>query len=283
MKNLFKSIYTWAGLLWLGSSFSSTAAVTTVSVQNDVFIPSSSSIHAGDSVIWEWDGSDHNVTSTSHPEAWTATATLTSTTFRFTNTFNTAGSFPYECTIHVAEGMVGTIDVAAAAPPPSPPTISITAPVAGTLLPAPANVTISATTAATNGTVTNVQFLVGSTVLSNATKTPFVATASNLSAGSYTLSAIATDNNGLTATNSVSIQVFTPISVGGDGTTFSASAFQFSYAADIGFKYVVQRSADLSTWISLSTNVATSNPANFIDNQATNNSSFYRVGLLPNP
>ena len=281
MKILLKGFNILAALLWVGSAFSGRAAVTTVSVQDDVFVPSSSSIHVGDSVVWVWDGSDHNVTSTSHPAAWVASATKTSTTFRFTNTFNATGSFPYECTVHAADGMLGTIDVAAAAPPP-PPTITITAPVSGTLLAALANVTISATTTDSNATVTNVQFLVGSTVISNVTTTPFMATAGNLAAGSYTLSAIATDSNGLKATNSVSIRVFNPISIAG-GASFSGSSFQFSYSANSGLSYVVQRSADLSQWISLSTNVATGSSETFTDTQAVNNSFFYRVGLLSNP
>jgi plastocyanin len=280
MKNLLKKFYTLAGVLWLGSTFSGTAGVATVSVQDDVFVPSSSSIHVGDSVVWVWDGSDHNVTSTSHPAAWTASATKTSTTFRFTNTFNATGSFPYECTVHADVGMLGTINVAAAA---QPPTISITAPASGALFPAPASITISASTTDSNATVTNVQFLVGSTVLTNKTAAPFVAEANNLPAGSYNLSAIATDKNGLSATNSVSIQVFTPISLGVGGIVFSAPSFQFSYAANNGFNYVVQHSTDLSQWISLSTNVASGSSVTFVDNRATNNSAYYRVGLLPNP
>jgi plastocyanin len=271
MQNLYKAFYTSAAFLWLSSTFSGMAATTTVSVQNDKFVPSISSINAGDSVVWHWDGSDHNVTSTSHPAAWTASATVTSTTFTFTNTFNTAGTFPYECTIHVTEGMLATINVAAAL---SPPTVSITNPVSGALFPAPASVTMGAATTDASGTVTNVQFLVGSTVFSNRTN--------NLPAGSYTLSAIATDNNGLKATNTVSIQVFTPISLG-SGAKSSATGFQFSYPANSGLNYVVQRSTDLNDWISLSTNTATANPTIFTDGHATNNSAFYRVGLLPNP
>jgi len=266
-----------AACLWLSATFSGVAAVTaTVSVQDDVFVPSSSSVHAGDSVVWLWDGSDHNVTSTSKPQAWTASPTKTSTTFTFTNTFNTAGTFPYECTIHADRGMVGAIHVA-----PSPPTVSITNPVSGALLPAPAIVTIGAAATDAGGTVTNVQFLLGSTILSNVTTAPFVAVTTNLPAALYTLTAIATDNNGLTATNTASLLVFTPISLG-SGTKFSATGFQFSYAADTGFSYVVQRSTDLSHWLSLSTNIATVNLAIFLDSQATNNSAYYRVGLLPN-
>jgi plastocyanin len=269
--------YKVATILCAGAALSGFAAVSTVSVQDDVFVPSSSSIHAGDSVIWKWDGSDHNVTSTSNPQAWKATPTESSTTFTFTNTFASAGTFPYECTIHASIGMLGTISVAAAV---SPPTITITSPAPGAMLPAPANVTIAATTTGGSGTVTSVGFLVGSTVLSTVTSAPFSAVTNGLPPGSYTLSAVATDNNGLTATNTVSIQVFTPASLG-NSIKLSATQFQFSYAATPGISYVIQQSTNLTTWVSIATNIATANPATYSDDNATNNPAFYRVQVLP--
>ena len=89
----------------------------------------------------------------------------------------------------------------------SPPSVTITNPVNGAVFTAPANVTIQASAADTDGTVTNVQFLVGSTVLTNDNAAPFAAVTNNLAAGSYTLSAIAADNNGVKTTNSVNIIV----------------------------------------------------------------------------
>ncbi len=172
-------------------------------------------------------------------------------------------------------GMVGSIIVAAA-----PPTVTITNPASGALLAAPATVTIGVAATDAGGTVTNVQFLLGSTVLSNRTAAPFVAVAANLSAGIYTLSAIAAGDNGLKATNTVSIQVFTPISLGSLLKSSSAD-FQFTYSANAGFKYVVQLSTNLADWVALSTNSATTNSATFSDSGATNNPAFYRVGLLP--
>ena len=55
----------------------------------------------------------------------------------------------------------------------------------------------------TGGTVTNVAFYQGSTLLANVTSAPFNFTTANIFAGSYGLTAVATDNNGLTATSSV--------------------------------------------------------------------------------
>jgi len=166
-----------------------------------------------------------------------------------------------------------------------PPSVSITNPASGAVFAAPAAIAIQASTSDSDGTVTNVQLLIGATVLTNAASPPFAAVANNLPAGSYTLKAIALDNNGSTSTNTVEVAVVTPLSPAISLPQFSSPGFQFSYAANVGLNYVVQRSTDLAApdWISLSTNLAGSNPVVFTDNFATNNRAYYRVGLLPNP
>ena len=185
--------------------------------------------------------------------------------------------------IHVSLGMTGTIMVAAAN---LPPTVSITNPASGTVFAAPANVTIQASASDSDGTVTNVQFLVGANVVTNKATAPFSAVTNNLAAGSYTLSAIASDNSGATATNQVTISVVTPVSV-----LLSAPQpvpprkFRFSYTANTGLSYIVQRSTNLASpnWTTLVTNMAASGSINFTDLNATFNPGFYRVGRLPNP
>jgi hypothetical protein len=166
-----------------------------------------------------------------------------------------------------------------------PPSVTITNPAAGAVLSAPANVIIQATASDSDGTVTNVQFLAGSTILSNAVAAPYSAVANNLAAGSYTLSAVASDNNGVTSTNAVVISVVTPLPPAITAPQFSSASFQFSYAANIGLRYIIQESTDLTSpgWVTIATNMAASNPVIFTDTQATNNPAYYRVGLLPNP
>jgi hypothetical protein len=63
----------------------------------------------------------------------------------------------------------------------------------------------------------------------------------------------------------------------------SASALQFDYSADPGLSYVVLRSGGLPGFTAISTNTATTNTVNFLDNSATGAVNFYRVHLLPNP
>jgi len=168
----------------------------------------------------------------------------------------------------------------------APPAVTITNPLNNATLSAPANVTIRASASDTDGSVTNVQFIVGTNILANVKSSPFSATTNNLGAGSYTLSAIASDNNGVKNTNAVSITVVTPVAVSlGSPATASSTSFQFSYSANVGLSYVIQRATDLSAanWISLATNTAGSNSVVFVDIHATNSPGFYRVGRLPNP
>jgi plastocyanin len=365
--------------LCFGCFFSSSARVVTVGIANGnalSFFPAVTNISTGDQVIWVWNNTSntHSTTqtnSTTHTSLWDSE--LQTAPFSFTNTFNSAGTFLYECTKHVTMGMTGAVIVAVAN---LPPTVSITNPVSGTIFTAPANITIQASASDSDGTVTNVQFLIGSTVLTNQAVAPFSAVTNNLAAGNYTLSAIASDNNGATATNSVNIVVDAPpivtITNPVSGTVFAAPAnvtirasasdsdgtvtnvqfligstvltneaaapfsavtnnlasgsytlsavasdnngikatntatisvvtpvpvsissplrpsptnFQFSYAANAGLRYVVQRSTNLlsTNWFTLATNTAAGNPVNFADTNATANPGFYRVGRLLNP
>jgi hypothetical protein len=201
----------------------------------------------------------------------------------FTNTFTSAGVFSYFCRVHFSIGMTGQVVVIGANMPPG---LAITNPLNGAVFAAPANVTIQA--GVTNGTapVTNVQFFAGNTLLASENTGPFSTTANSLAAGNYALSAIAQDTNGLAATNTVNISVVTPVAITLTGAEMPSSAnFQFTYSANVGLSYVVNRATDLvaGNWVPIATNIAASNPTNFVDMNATNNPAFYRVGLLPNP
>jgi plastocyanin len=257
-----------------------------------VFSPATVTINVGDSVIWTWQSTPHSTTSGTNgvpaddngaPSGLWDSTLITSTPHTFTNTFTTSGNFSYYCSKHYSFGMTGMVFVTSSA---LPPTVSITSPASNTVFAAPASVTIQADASGNGSAITNVQFLAGSTVLANATSPPFSATANISSAGNYTLSAIASDNDGITATNSVPISVVTPAPVSlASPAVVSSTNFQFSYLANTGLTYVIQRSLNLSStnWVSLITNVASSNPAVFLDAHATSSPAFYRVGRMPNP
>jgi plastocyanin len=78
----------------------------TVTLKNIRFHPGNLSINRGDSVTWLWrdGGTEHNVTGHGFHSRTQAKGSFT---VRFTH----RGTFNYHCTIHVSEGMKGTIVV----------------------------------------------------------------------------------------------------------------------------------------------------------------------------
>jgi subtilisin family serine protease len=109
----------------------------------------------------------------------------------------------------------GLVNVAAIAPPlNNPPSVSISSPASGAAFTAPANVTIYANASDTDGTVTKVEFFAGSTLIGTDTLAPYSINWSNVPAGTYSLTARATDNAGATKTStSVSITVSNPANI----------------------------------------------------------------------
>ncbi len=94
-------------------SFNSYATTDTVTVQNHVFTPSSiSSVPLGDTIMWIWLNGTHTTTSTSIPAGaatWNNNMNSTSTTFIYVPTV--AGTYNYQCNIHVSMGMIGSFTV----------------------------------------------------------------------------------------------------------------------------------------------------------------------------
>jgi glucose/arabinose dehydrogenase len=98
-----------------------------------------------------------------------------------------------------------------------PPTVSITSPTNGASFTAPANVTITADASDSDGSVTNVSFFDGAIFLGQTNNTPYTVTAT-FAAGNHALTAVATDNGGLSATSSI-----VNISVGATNPTLSVT------------------------------------------------------------
>jgi GH35 family endo-1,4-beta-xylanase len=85
----------------------------------------------------------------------------------------------------------------------TPPTVSITAPANNASFTAPANITITANAADANGTVSSVQFFNGTTLLGTDNTSPYSFAWASVAAGAYSITAVATDNNGASTTSSV--------------------------------------------------------------------------------
>ncbi|WP_338869014.1 Ig-like domain-containing protein [Spirosoma sp. SC4-14] len=81
------------------------------------------------------------------------------------------------------------------------PTVNLTSPVASTTFTAGTAVELAATANDADGTVSKVEFYNGTTLLGSATTSPYAFTLTNVSAGTYTLTAKAVDNDGLAATS----------------------------------------------------------------------------------
>jgi plastocyanin len=81
----------------------------TVLVRNNQFSPTPISVAVNETVTFEWNsaGVVHNVTFQDGP------ASPNQGAGSFPRTFSAAGSFPYVCTIHAAEGMTGVVNVTA--------------------------------------------------------------------------------------------------------------------------------------------------------------------------
>jgi plastocyanin len=261
------------------------ATTTNVDVSNTLnaltFFPPTVTIKANDQVTWNWQGTGaHSTTDTG---VWDSGA-LATAPHSFSFSFTSAGTFPYHCSnpFHISV-MTGSVIVLAVTN--TPPAVTITNPPDGTVLSEPATIALAASASDSNGgSVTNVHFFQGTTSLTNETTSPYSVVVNNLGAGDYTFSAVATDNGGLTATNAIAVHVVTPVSVVLSALQRpSPTSFQFSYSANVGLRYVVLRSGDLTSFSPISTNTAASNPVTFLDSGAAGAESFYRVGRLPNP
>jgi plastocyanin len=268
----------------LASTLSVPAATTGVNVGNDFFSPATVQINAGDTVKWTWIGSiSHSSTSTSAPVLWDSG--IQGNGFTFSHTFPSAGSFPYECVIHVSLGQVGTVNVQA--PVNVPPTVALTSPTNGATFAAPWAGTIRATASDTDDTVSTVAFFAGSTLLGTVTNPPASVSfpVPNLAAGSYVLKAVATDSRGATNTSAavtVNVIAVAPIELTSP-KLLSATSFQFTYSASPGLSYIIRRAAGLPNWVNLATNTASTSSVTFVDSNAKNPINFYSIQLMPNP
>jgi hypothetical protein len=113
----------------------------------------------------------------------------------------------------------------------SPPTVNITSPASGATFTAPANVTISASASDSDGSVAKVEFFKGGTKLGEALASPYTFVWSGIAAGTYVLTARATDNLGATAT-SAAVNITVVVSPGAGELTEGNAASWGTFASD---------------------------------------------------
>jgi Tol biopolymer transport system component len=139
-----------------------------------------------------------------------------------------AGAEPSNVTFNLAADNLADWQ-SVTATPNNLPVVSLTAPADGTTYAAPATIALTATASDAGGQITSVTFYNGSTLIATDTAAPYSFSWGSVGAGTYSLTAVATDNRGATATSAVSRVVVTPslsVSVVSPtaGTTFDTAS-----------------------------------------------------------
>ena len=157
------------GFLTLTIRSMTLAASVNMNIEPSAFDPDNVTINVNDQVVWAWVSDSHSTTS--DDGLWDSG--IFDTGHVFTNTFTSAGSFPYFCIVH---GFTGSVNVQAG---DSLPTVAITSPTDGAAFASPAIVPIIASANDSDGIT------------------------ASLGTGAHALTAVAIDNLGLATTSAV--------------------------------------------------------------------------------
>jgi plastocyanin len=256
-------------------------ATNLVRIVNFAFQPQFLTNNVGDTVIWtNTTITSHDVTSSN--SAWIAPPLFTSPG-KFTNTFTSPGTYGYYCSLHhITFGMTGIIFVQA---PNQPPVVALTNPPTGSTLAAPATIVLGASASDPGGSVTNVQFLSGTTPLGNDTSSPYSLTVSNLAASTYNFTAKATDNLGLSKTSAVvTVFVVTPDPIHFDTNLALVNGnLPLQVTVTPGLSYAIDYTTTLTNWLPFTNFVATNSVMSFASPTTVDDRRFFRARLLPNP
>ena len=161
-----------------------------------------------------------------------------------------------------------------------PPVISWVTPTNNQTFIRPNTIALTASATDANGTVSNVAFFSGTTLLGNVTNgagNQYSLTWSNAAIGSYTLSARVTDNSGATnkspATIAIVVQPLT-LTLPGKQTN---GQFRLTFQGQNGQNYVLETSTNLTGWTPVWTNTPINGLLMFTNVNATDRARFYRV------
>ncbi|WP_299551671.1 Ig-like domain-containing protein [Seonamhaeicola sp.] len=158
---------------------------------------------AGDNITINANASDPDGTITQVQFFQGSTSLGTDTTAPYTVNWNSVAAGSYTITaVATDNNSATTTSTAINISVNQPPTASITSPANNTTFTAGDNITINANASDSDGTITQVQFFQGSTSLGTDTTAPYAVNWNGVTAGSYTLTAVATDNNSATTTSS---------------------------------------------------------------------------------
>jgi len=236
------------------------ATTVNVNINPTSFTPDPVVINVNDSVKWTWVSDFHNTVSQT-PGLWSSDILNTGATF--THTFPTQGEFFYRCTIHSFSGVISVLG-------PFATNVNI-------LLDAfdPPAVTVHVNDTVKWTWVSDAHNTASDTGIWNSEiyDTGFAYEFTFASAGDFPYTCFVHGFNGAVTVQAASVRT----SLLSEPKFIPPSTFQFNYSASSGGSYVVQRSANLSGWVSLKTNVASGSSVLFQDTNATFSKEFYRV------
>ena len=164
--------------------------------------------------------------------------------------------------------------------PNTPPSVSITSPAQGATFTAPATITVTANATDSDGSVAQVDFYADATLIGAATSAPFSVTWNSVAAGSYALTAAATDNLGATTLSAaVNITVNPPPpppAPAGLNATAGDAQVALSWSASSGAASYNVKRATVSggPYANVATGVTTTG---FTDSAVTNGTTYFYV------
>ncbi len=123
--------------------------------------------------------------------------------------------------------------------PNQPPSVTLTSPTNNASFAAPATITLTATAADTDGTIASVQLLNGAGVVATLASPPYTSTLTNVTAGSYTFTAKATDNNGAITTSAAANVTVTGV---------TATAVYYIYTDQLNTPRAITNEAATPVW-----------------------------------
>ena len=173
----------------------------------------------------------------------TLIATDTAAPYSASWTASTAGTYALTAIAYDADGGQSTssavpVTVTSAN---QPPTVALTSPANGATFTAPATIALAATASDPENQLARVEFFSGTTRLSTDTSAPYSFSWSNVAAGTYTLTAVAYDTAGASATSAaVTVTVSTTSSSAPTTVVFTASTDHASNVSSYLLKVFTQ-------------------------------------------
>jgi hypothetical protein len=102
-----------------------------------------------------------------------------------------------------APGVLWSFTTAGTAPNNTPPTVSITSPGIGATFTAPATIAVTASASDSDGAITKVEFFASNTLIASDMVAPYTINWNSVPAGTYDLTAVATDNGNASMTSGI--------------------------------------------------------------------------------